>query len=222
MFTGPIVPHPGEVSTSTVTPVPSRRLGRRLVQLYVGLLLFGVSVGLLVRSELGTMPWTVLDQGVARTTGLPLGVVVVATGLLVLLLWIPLRSRPGLGTVSNALVIGPVVDVTLRIVPEGLPLGARVGLFTVGLLLNAVASAAYIGARLGPGPRDGLMTGLVARTGGSVRVVRTSIEVAVVAAGWLLGGTFGVGTIVFAVAIGPLLHVLMPRFALQDRSSRPD
>ncbi len=189
-----------------------RRLPRRLVQLYVGLVLFGVSMGMVVRSALGNIPWDVLHQGLSQVTGLPFGTVAVIVSLLVLLLWIPLRERPGLGTISNALVIGPCAEITLRLIPEHLPLWSRVGLFVGGVLLNAIATAAYIGARFGPGPRDGLMTGLVSRTGGSIRVVRTGIEVVVVLIGWLLGGTFGVGTVLFALVIGPLIHVLLPRF----------
>jgi len=189
-----------------------RRLPRRLVQLYAGLVLFGISMGMVVRSALGNIPWDVLHQGLSQATGLPFGTVAVIVSLLVLLLWVPLRERPGLGTISNALVIGPCAEVTLRLVPEDLPLWVRIGLFVVGVLLNGVATAAYIGARFGPGPRDGLMTWLVSRTGGSIRIVRTGIEVVVVLIGWLLGGTFGVGTVLFALVIGPLIHVLLPRF----------
>jgi uncharacterized membrane protein YczE len=187
-------------------------VARRLVQLYAGLVLFGVSMAMIVRSTLGNIPWDVLHQGVSEQTGLSFGTVAVVVALAVLLLWLPLRERPGLGTVSNALVIGPVVDIALRVVPEGLPLWQRIALFAAGVLLNAVATAAYIGAHFGPGPRDGLMTGLVARTGGSIRLVRTGIEVVVVLVGWLLGGTFGAGTVVFALVIGPLVHELLPRF----------
>ncbi|GAB2691379.1 membrane protein YczE [Thalassiella azotivora] len=194
-------------------PAPAgRRLPRRLVQLYLGLVAFGASMAMIVRSDLGNIPWDVLHQGVARSTGLSFGTVTVLVAVAVLALWLPLRERPGLGTVSNAFVIGPVVDVALAVVPTGLPLGWRVGLFVAGVLLNALATAAYIGARFGPGPRDGLMTGLVARTGGSVRLVRTGIEVVVVIVGWALGGTFGAGTVLFALAIGPLVHELLPRF----------
>ncbi|HEX5510872.1 MAG TPA: hypothetical protein VFX41_04105 [Actinomycetales bacterium] len=195
-----------------------RRLPRRLVQLYAGLVLFGVSMGMVVRSALGNIPWDVLHQGLSQVTGLPFGTVAVIVSLLVLLLWVPLRERPGLGTISNALVIGPCAEVTLRLVPEDLPLWVRIGLFVFGVLLNGVATAAYIGARFGPGPRDGLMTGLVSRTGGSIRIVRTGIEVVVVLIGWLLGGTFGVGTVLFALVIGPLIHVLLPRFEVPAAS----
>jgi uncharacterized membrane protein YczE len=188
----------------------SRRLGRRLVQLYLGLALYGLSMALLVRAGLGVMPWDVLHQGIARTVGGSLGLVSAVVGALVLLLWIPLRQRPGVGTVSNVVVIGLSVDASLAVIPSVHALALRVLLVPVGIALNAVATAAYIGVRLGPGPRDGLMTGLVARTGGSVRLVRTAIEVIVVATGWLLGGTLGVATVLYAVAIGPLVQPLLP------------
>ncbi|MGZ6859302.1 MAG: membrane protein YczE, partial [Blastococcus sp.] len=194
--------------------VRGRRLPRRLVQLYAGLALYGVSMALLVRSTLGVMPWDVLHQGLARHLGWSLGTVTIVVGALVLLAWIPLRQLPGIGTVSNVVVIGLAVDATLALLPTPSALAARVGFVAAGVLLNAVATAAYIGVHLGPGPRDGLMTGLVRRTGGSVRLVRTSIEAAVVATGWLLGGTLGLGTVVYALAIGPLVQVLLPRLSL--------
>jgi uncharacterized membrane protein YczE len=192
-----------------------RRLTRRLVQLYAGLALYGASMALLVRSSLGVTPWDVLHQGLARQLSWSLGTVAIAVGALVLLAWIPLRQKPGLGTVSNVVVIGLAVDATLAVVPAPSALAARAGLVVAGVLLNAVATAAYIGVHLGPGPRDGLMTGLVRRTGRSVRLVRTSIEAAVVATGWLLGGTLGPATVLYALAIGPLVQVLLPRLALR-------
>jgi uncharacterized membrane protein YczE len=193
-----------------------RRLGRRLVQLYVGLVLYGVSMALLVRSTLGVMPWDVLHQGLSRQIGWSLGTISIVVGALVLLAWIPLRQMPGVGTVSNVVVIGLAVDGTLALLSAPSALAARIALVVGGVLLNAVATAAYIGVHLGPGPRDGLMTGLVRRTGGSVGIVRTSIEVAVVASGWLLGGTLGLGTVVYALAIGPLVQLLLPRLSLAD------
>jgi uncharacterized membrane protein YczE len=200
-----------------------RRLTRRLVQLYAGLALYGASMALIIRSTLGNMPWDVLHQGLAGRMGWSIGAVSILVGALVLLAWIPLRQRPGLGTVSNVVVIGVAVDATLAVVPAPGALPLRVALLVAGVLLNAVATAAYIGVHLGPGPRDGLMTGLVRRTGGSVRLVRTSIEVAVVATGWLLGGTLGVGTVVYALAIGPLVQVLLPRssVSLASPPTRP-
>ena len=188
---------------------------RRLIQLYAGLILYGVSLAMEVRAGLGLDPWDVFHQGVANHTGLSFGTVVIVVGAAVLLAWIPIRQKPGLGTVSNVIVIGLVVDVALDLIPAAGPLAVQFALLLGGVLLNAVAGAAYIGAGLGPGPRDGLMTGLVARTGGSVRVVRTSIEVGVLTIGALLGGSVGIGTVIYALGIGPLLHVLMPLFTVR-------
>jgi uncharacterized membrane protein YczE len=178
-------------------------------------------MALLVRSSLGVMPWDVLHQGLARHLGWSLGLVTVVVGAGVLLGWIPLRERPGLGTVSNVVVIGIAVDAALAALPAPDALAARIGFAAGGILLNALATALYIGVRLGPGPRDGLMTGFVRRTGGSVRLVRTSIEVVVVAAGWLLGGTLGVATVCYALVVGPLVHVLLPRFTVAVPARRP-
>lgn len=191
-------------------------LTRRLVQLYAGLVLYGFSMALMIKAALGLDPWDVLHQGLAQHVPLTFGQVTIVVGALVLLAWIPLRQRPGLGTVSNVIVIGLSVDASLAVLsaPDALPL--RVALLLSGVLLNAVACAAYIGARFGPGPRDGLMTGLVARTGRSVRLVRTSIELTVLAAGFLLGGTVGVGTVVYALCIGPLVHTLLPILAVPE------
>ena len=183
---------------------------RRLVQLFAGLTLYGVSLALMVRANLGLDPWDVFHQGASYHLGWSLGTVVNVTGALVLLLWIPLRQRPGVGTISNVFVIGFAVDAVLEVLPPVASLPSRTLLLACGVLLNAVATAAYIGARLGPGPRDGLMTGLVTRTGRSTRVVRTGIEVSVLAIGWLLGGSVGVGTVVYALLIGPLVQSLLP------------
>jgi uncharacterized membrane protein YczE len=192
----------------------ARRLPRRLAQLYAGLVLYGLSMALLVRAELGVMPWDVLHQGIARHVGWSLGAVSIAVGALVLLLWVPLRERPGLGTVSNVIVIGLAVDASLALLPVVDALPVRVALVVAGIGLNAVATAAYIGVRMGPGPRDGLMTGLVRRSGRPVRLVRTGIEVVVVLSGWLLGGTLGVATVLYALAIGPLVQPLLPRLTV--------
>jgi uncharacterized membrane protein YczE len=192
---------------------------RRLVQLFVGLFLYGVSMALMLRAELGLDPWDVFHQGVADKLGVSFGVVVIGVGVIVLLAWWPLHQRPGIGTVANALMIGLVVDGALAVLPEVESPAVRVLLMAGGILGNAVATGAYIGAGLGPGPRDGLMTGLVRRTGRSVRLVRTSIEVAVLAIGVVLGGTIGVGTVLYAVLIGPLVHVLLPRFTIADDAS---
>jgi uncharacterized membrane protein YczE len=179
-------------------------------------------MALLLRSTLGNMPWDVLHQGLAERTGWTIGQVSIVVGALVLLSWIPLRQRPGLGTVSNVVVIGLVVDVALAVVPAPSALPWRAVLLVAGVLLNALATAAYIGVDLGPGPRDGLMTGLVRRTGSSVRLVRTSIEVAVVVTGWALGGTLGIGTVLYAVAIGPLVQLLLPWVSLTAVRPAPE
>ncbi len=190
------------------------RLPRRLTQLYLGLILYGLSMALIIESALGNMPWDVLHQGAAEQTGLSIGTVAAIVGALVLIAWIPLRERPGIGTVSNVIVISVAVDVFLNLLPGPDPLAARIGYAAGGILLNGIATAAYIGAALGPGPRDGLMTGIVRRTGGSVRLVRTSIEIAVVAIGWALGGTLGFSTAAYALLIGPLVQIFLPRLAI--------
>ena len=187
-------------------------IGNRLARLYLGLAGYGVSMALMVRARLGNMPWDVFHQGAARHTGLSFGTVAIFTGAAVLLLWIPLRQRPGLGTVSNVLVLGLVADATLAVLPQPRPLAVRVAFLAAGIALNGMATGLYIGAAFGPGPRDGLMTGL-AKRGHAIRVVRTSLEVSVVVIGWLLGGTVGVGTVLYAVSIGPLAHVFVPLFS---------
>ena len=184
----------------------------RLVQLFGGLVLYGISSSLLVLSGLGLDPWDVFHQGLARHLGIAIGTCAILVGVVVLLLWIPLRQRPGIGTVCNVVVVGATMDLVLGRVhaPHALPV--QVSCLLVGVFLNGVATGAYIGAGLGPGPRDGLMTGLAAR-GHSIRVVRTAIELSVLVTGYLLGGTVGVGTLVYALAIGPLAHVFVPLFA---------
>lgn len=196
---------------------------RRYSQLFVGLVLYAVSIAMLVASGLGNMPWDVLSQGLSRHLGWSFGTVTVVVSAVVLLCWVPLRQRPGFGTVANVLVIGVLVDPFLALLgrlPDPLPLPAAVGLVVGGIVLNGLASGLYIGARLGPGPRDGLMTGLVARTGWSVRLVRSGIEVLVVTAGWLLGGTVGPATLAYALAIGPLVHLFLARLYLPERGPR--
>ncbi|MFE9258053.1 YitT family protein [Streptomyces sp. NPDC006879] len=192
----------------------SPQLPRRLVQLYAGLVLYGASSALMVRAGLGLDPWDVFHQGLAERLGLSIGMVSIAVGALVLLLWIPLRQRPGLGTVSNVFVIGLCVDATLALVPPPHGLPAQGCMLAVGILLNGASCGLYIAACFGPGPRDGLMTGLHRRTGRSLRLVRTGIEVTVLAAGFALGGTVGVGTVLYAVAIGPLAQFFLGFFAL--------
>jgi uncharacterized membrane protein YczE len=187
---------------------------RRLVQLYAGLVLYGASLAVQVRAGLGLDPWDVFHQGVADHTGLSFGTVVILTGAAVLLAWIPLRQRPGVGTISNVIVLGIVADATLAVLPEAGSAPVGWAMLLAGVGLNGLASGAYIGAGLGPGPRDGLMTGLVRRTGGSVRIIRTTIEVSVLAVGIALGGTIGPGTLIYALSIGPLIHVFLPRLTV--------
>ncbi|GAA4327266.1 membrane protein [Streptomyces venetus] len=195
-----------------------RRLGRRLIQLYAGLALYGASSAFLVRSGLGLEPWNVLHQGIAERTGLSIGMVLTLLGAAVLLAWIPLRQRPGLGTISNVLVIGMAMDATLALVPDAHGLAPRIALTVAGIVLNGAATGLYIAARFGPGPRDGLMTGLHQRTGVSIRLVRTGIELMVVATGFALGGTVGIGTLLYAVSIGPLAQLFLRVFAVPSAS----
>ena len=193
-------------------------LARRLVQLYAGLALYGASASLIILSALGNDPWDVLHQGLSRQTGIGTGVWVCIAGAVVMLLWIPLRQKPGLGTLSNVVVVGLVMELCLIAFEPAHEPAARWTLLVSGVLLNGVATGMYIGAAFGPGPRDGLMTGLAAR-GMSLRAVRTGIELTVLAAGIALGGTFGVGTVVYALAIGPLAHVFVPAFTVAPRPS---
>ncbi|WAX81111.1 membrane protein YczE [Streptomyces sp. KMM 9044] len=199
-------------------PPRHRHLARRLSQLYAGLALYGASSALLVRSGLGLEPWNVLHQGLSERTGLPMGVVLTVLGAAVLLFWIPLRQRPGLGTVSNVLVIGAAMDATLAVVPEAHGTALRVAMTAAGIVLNGAATGLYIAARFGPGPRDGLMTGLNRRTGVSIRLVRTVIEATVVVTGFALGGTVGVATLLYAVTIGPLAQLFLRVFAVSPAS----
>lgn len=200
-----------------MAPVPLTRRPARVALLLAGLTLYGVSDGLLVLAGLGLDPWDVLHQGLARTLGLQVGTWSILVGALVLLCWIPLRQRPGLGTVCNVVVIGVVINATLEIVPAPHLLAVQVAVLCGAVLLNGIATGAYIGAGLGPGPRDGLSTGIAAR-GLSMRVVRTMVEVAVLVLGWVLGGTVGVGTLLYALAIGPITHVTIPAFRLRSAS----
>jgi uncharacterized membrane protein YczE len=204
------------VATVDLRQLPvSRRPVRRIPQLLVGLLLYGTSMAMQIRGGLGLNPWDVLHEGLSKQTPLSFGLITAITGVAVLLAWIPLRQRPGLGTVANVLVIAVSVDLALFLIPPVTGFGLRIGLLVGGIVLNGVATAAYVGARLGPGPRDGLMTGLAARTGWSIRVVRTGLEVVVLSVGWLLGGTVGVGTVLYALAIGPLTQAFLPLFTVR-------
>ncbi|MGI8422121.1 MAG: YczE/YyaS/YitT family protein [Gaiellaceae bacterium] len=199
------------MAATLIAPIPADARPARLAQLYLGLILYGVSDALLVLSRLGLDPWDVLHQGLERHTGIAIGTWSILVGALVLLLWIPLRQRPGLGTLSNVVAIGATIDIVLSLAHAPHGTAARWACLLGGVFLNGVATGAYIGAGLGPGPRDGLMTG-IARRGHSIRVVRTAIELSVLAAGWALGGTVGIGTLVYALSIGPLAHVFIPFF----------
>lgn len=207
-------------STAQVDLTPlsiTTRPGARLAQLVVGLVTYGSSLALMVRAESGLAPWDVLHQGLAARLGWSFGAVTALTGVAVLAAWFPLRERPGVGTVLNVVLIAVSVDAVLAAVPPVGSLPWRASLLVIGVVLNGLATATYVGARLGAGPRDGLMTGLHARTGWPLRRVRTLIELAVVIVGWLLGGTVGVGTVLYAVAIGPLTQFFLPRVAVSAR-----
>lgn len=190
-----------------------KKMLRRLLQLYIGLVLYGVSTALFVHANLGADPWDVFHLGVAKQLGISFGTVIILTGAAVLLLWIPIRQMPGLGTVSNVIVLGLAADATLAVLPPLESLVARSALLVGAIVLNAIATGMYIGAGFGPGPRDGLMTGLHARTGWSLRGIRTAIELSVLLIGWLLGGKFGVGTVIYALSIGPLIQLCLPWFS---------
>jgi uncharacterized membrane protein YczE len=196
----------------TYVPLSERPL-RRLPQLLVGLALYGFSLSLMVRATLGLTPWSALTEGVEKHSPLSFGEATGVIGVLVLLLWIPLQQRPTFGTLANITVLAYSSDLGLRLIPQHLGLCARYGLLTSGILLNGLAVAVYVGARFGPGPRDGLMTGLSAATGRSLRFVRTMLELTVLVAGWLLGGTLGIGTVLYAVAVGPVVQFFLVRFA---------
>lgn len=198
---------------SLLLPFPSDARARRVIQLFGGLALYGVSTGMLVRAGLGLDPWDVFHQGLARQVGSSIGTTTIAISGVVLLLWIPLRQRPGFGTVANAILIGLVMDATISVLAVPGDTVAQVVMLCGGIVLNGLATGLYIGAGLGPGPRDGLMTGIAAR-GHSIRVVRTGIELAVLLLGWVLGGTVGVGTVAYALSIGPIAHVTIPAFTI--------
>ncbi|WP_127794632.1 YitT family protein [Agromyces sp. LHK192] len=201
---------------------PAPLLTRRLVQLIVGLVLYGFAIAMIVRAALGVSPWDVLSQGLAKQTGLTFGTITLIVSGVVLLLWIPIRQRPGFGTIMNAILIGPAADLGLFLIPESLDLWVRILLLPGGILLLAVATGLYIGAGFGPGPRDGLMTGLHRVTGWRIWIVRTGIELTVLALGWLLGGNVGLGTVLFAVTIGPLCGWTIARFTIRRVGGRRD
>lgn len=197
-------------------------MGRRLPQLLGGLVLYGLSMALLVQAGLGLDPWDVLHEGVAKLTGLSFGTVVILTGAVVLLGWIPLRLRVGVGTIANVIVIGLAADLGLRLFPRPEELWLQIAFLVVGIVLNGLAGALYVGARLGTGPRDGLWVAIAERSGRSVRLIRTIIEVTVLAIGWLLGGSVGLGTVAYALAIGPVVQFFLPRVVVPIAESGPD
>ena len=186
-----------------------RKATLRGLALLVGLSGYGFSMAVMVRAGLGLDPWDVFHQGLARHTGMTIGIASAVVGVAVLLAWIPLRNRPGIGTIANVIVIAITVDAGLWLLPAPTAMPVRIAMMVGAVVLNAFSTVLYIGAALGPGPRDGLMTGLVMRTGLSVRLVRTSIEATVLAVGWLLGGTVGVGTVLYAFGIGPLVQLVL-------------
>jgi uncharacterized membrane protein YczE len=200
---------------------PAVVLTRRIVQLVVGLFAYGIAISLMVQAGIGVAPWDVLTQGVSKQTGIDFGLLTNIIGLGVLLCWIPIKQRPGIGTVANVLLIGPSAQLGLWIFPKQHLLGFQLMFFVVGLVLLALATGLYIGARMGPGPRDGLMTGIHARTGWKIWMVRTGIEVTVLLIGWALGGNFGPGTIAFALLIGPMVSVTIPWLRVPEQVTTP-
>ncbi|HRW19153.1 MAG TPA: hypothetical protein P5181_09940 [Dermatophilaceae bacterium] len=210
------------VAMGPIEQLRAGRLPHRLTQLLVGLVLFGVSMAGMVRADLGLEPWGVLHWGLIQHIPLPYGVMSILVAFVVLLLWIPLRQPPGLGTVLNAIVIGLAIDVTLAVTSRPDELWVRVVVLIASVIGNGIAGAMYIGSQLGPGPRDGLMTGLSRVTGRSIRLVRTALEVAVVALGWALGGVVGLGTIAYALGIGPVVQAFLPMLTVRvERPGQP-
>jgi uncharacterized membrane protein YczE len=204
---------------SLFIPIRGENLARRLIQLNAGLVLFGVGIGLMLQSGLGVPPWDVLHQGLAVQFGLTIGLWSVIVSFVLLILWLPLKERFGIGTILNAVIIGLMIDVTAALIPEAenLPMGGL--MLAAGILMVGFASGLYIGSNLGPGPRDGLMTG-IARRGPSIRLTRSILEIVVLVSGWLLGGTFGIGTLAFAFLIGPLVQFFLPRWTVN--TGRPE
>ena len=196
------------------------RIGRRLVRCLVGLALFAIGISLQMNANIGAPPWDVFHQGVAKQTEISIGRIIVMTGFALLLLWIPLKQKPGLGTILNALEIGLVADIALEIIPEPNNMYIRIIMVVVGIVTVAIGTGLYIGSALGPGPRDGLMTGL-AKRGIPIRIGRTAIEVTVLIIGMILGGQVGIATFAFAFGVGPLVHFFLPRLAVSSGSARP-
>lgn len=195
--------------------------GLRFIQLVFGLCLFGLGAALMVRAHLGLDPWNVFHQGVSGLTGWSLGMISILSGVVVMLLWIPLRQKPGVGTIANILVIGLSMDLFLALIAEAEGMGLRIAFMVGGLVLTGLGTAAYIGAGMGTGPRDGLMIGLNRKFGWSIRVSRMLVELVVLAGGWLLGGVAGVGTVAFALLIGPIVQFFLPIFQKPWRVKTP-
>ena len=214
-------PAPALLDLGPVAQLRAGRLGRRVPQLVVGLVLYGASLGMMLRGALGLAPWDVLHSGFIRHVPMTIGQAVVLLSFVVLLLWIPLREKPGIGTVANALIVGLAADATLAVLVQPESFTLRVLLTVGGIVLNGAATALYIGSQFGRGPRDGLMTGLARRTGWSLRLVRTGLEVTVVAIGLALGGALGVATVLYALAIGPLAQLMLPWFTVEVAPSPP-
>ncbi len=196
--------------TSLLIRIRGPRLVRRFVNLFLGVILFGLGVGLMLQSRLGVPPWDVLHQGLANHFGFTLGIWSIITSVIVLIGWLPLREPYGIGTLFNAVIIGLAIDLSVLVIPVPEAMAWRLLLLGAGLLTIGFASGLYIGAHLGPGPRDGLMTA-IARRGPSIRLTRTVIEITVLAIGWMLGGTFGIGTVAFALLMGPIVQFFLPR-----------
>ncbi|WP_341953103.1 hypothetical protein [Salinibacterium sp. TMP30] len=199
---------------------PRLIMARRVAQLAFGLFFYGFAIALMIRAEIGVAPWDVLGQGVSLTTGIPFGFVTNIIGLIVLLLWIPIRQKPGIGTVFNVALVGPSAQVGLWMLPEVEGLFLRILLFIAGLALLGIATGLYLGARFGPGPRDGLMTGIHRKFGGKIWIVRSSIELVVLTIGAVLGGNLGWGTLAFALLIGPIVHFTIPWLMVPAAISR--
>lgn len=195
-------------------PMSTDHLAQRIIRCVIGLALFGIGISLIIDARIGLPPWDVFHQGVAERVGRSIGTVIIATGAVLMLLWIPLRQRPGIGTILNAIEIGLVANLTIALLPQPDSIYLRVPMMLTGIVVTAIGSGLYIGSGLGPGPRDGLMTGLASR-GVPLRIARTGIEVVVLVVGWLLGGQVGIGTVAFALLIGPLVQVFLPRLAMR-------
>lgn len=199
---------------STLPPMATDRLVERITRCVLGLALFGIGISLIIEARIGVPPWDVFHQGVAQRIDRSIGTVIIGTGMALMLLWIPLRQKPGIGTILNAIEIGLVANVAIALLPQPESLVIQVPMMLAGVVVTAIGSGLYIGSGLGPGPRDGLMTGLAAR-GMKLRVARTGIEIVVLVIGWLLGGQVGVGTVAFALLIGPLVQIFLPRLAMK-------